>query len=165
MTWSSAGYTVLLVAALLWTAGILASPILVHADRPVAGIGARLVYSQVCHQDAARSHRLFGFPLGVCNRCSGIYFAFTATVLVFPLLRRTRTAASFSVRRSAIFILPMFLDYMLDVAGVWSNFPLSRTLSGAVGGIGLALFTVPAWMEAWKQLFVRDEQIQRETRL
>jgi hypothetical protein len=45
----------------------------------------------------------------------------------------------------------MVLDYALDVLGVWSNGAMSRTISGAIAGSGLAVFTVPAWMELWTQ--------------
>ena len=153
MSWSRSGYATLLLMSLLWVAGILASPLLFHVQKPVAGTGIRMLYSPVCHQDVQRTHHVFHWPMAVCHRCSGVYFSFTLVVLFFPLLKRWRFLASFSVRRSAIFILPMFLDYMLDVAGVWVNSPISRTVSGSIAGIGLAFFTIPAWMEAWSQLF------------
>jgi uncharacterized membrane protein len=155
MSWSATGYTALLLAALLWTFGTFLSPLLHHAGSPLAAIGMHSLYSPVCHQDAARSPLVCNHPAGVCHRCSGIYVAFTCTVLLFPLFRRARILASFSVKTSILFILPMLLDYLLDVAGVWVNTSMSRLLTGALGGIGIALFTVPAWMEAWTQLFSR----------
>ena len=69
MNWSPAGYTTLLLISLLWTAGIVASPLLSHYEKPVAGMGVRLLYSRICHQDAARSHHIFNWPLSVCHRC------------------------------------------------------------------------------------------------
>lgn len=109
----------------------------------------RLFYSPVCHQDPARSFLLWEWPLSACHRCTGIYVAFTLTVLLFPLLRRHSLFHSFSFRRLVIFLFPLLLDYILDVAGVWKNSGASRSLTGLVAGAGLALFTVPAWMEAW----------------
>lgn len=43
----------------------------------------------------------------------------------------------------------MLLDYVLDVLGMWNNGAISRSVSGSIAGAGLALFTIPAWMEAW----------------
>lgn len=87
--------------------------------------------------------------MSVCQRCSSIYAAFTLTVLFFPLLRYTRFFHSLALPRLAIFILPMLLDYLLDVAGAWNNSPVSRAISGGIAGAGLACFVVPAWMELW----------------
>jgi uncharacterized membrane protein len=152
---SRSGYRVLLLAAVIWTAGTAAAPLLHHSDAQVSALAARLFYAPVCHQDAARSFHFFGYPLSVCNRCGGIYFMFTLTVALFPFFQKRFRAASFSPLRGAIFIVPMLLDYMLDVAGVWTNDALTRAITGGIGGAGLALLVVPAWTEAWGQLFGR----------
>ncbi|MCZ7556721.1 MAG: DUF2085 domain-containing protein [Bacteroidia bacterium] len=156
------GYGVLLVASLLWTVGTVAAPILHHHHADTSALAARLFYAPVCHQDAPRSQHLFGYPISVCHRCGGIYLAFTLTVALFPFFRGRFRAASFSPVRGAIFIVPMFLDYMLDVAGVWTNDALTRTVTGFIGGSGLALFVVPAWTEAWCQIFGRITNHQPE---
>lgn len=135
--------------ALLWTAGMFAAPVAHVAGWDAGALLGRLLYAPVCHQDSARSLLLWDWPLSACHRCSGIYLAFTATVLLFPLLRHRPMFRSFSVRRLAIFMLPLLLDYGLDVAGAWQNSGVSRSLTGLAAGAGLALFTVPAWMEAW----------------
>ena len=149
MPWSRAGYIVLLGIALLWTVGIAAAPLLHQGGCGREAVFARWFFSPICHQDVARSFALFDWPLSVCQRCSAIYSAFTLTVLAFPWLRRLRFFHTLALPRLAIFILPMLLDYMLDVAGVWNNSPVSRAVSGSIAGAGLACFVVPAWMELW----------------
>jgi len=149
MRWSSRGYAVLLFLSLLWIAGFFLPSFLHVFGRTDAALISRLVYSPVCHQDAARSFTLFDWPLSVCHRCAAIYLSFAAVLLLFPLLRRSRLFDSLALSRLAIFIVPMILDYVLDVFGIWHNSAVSRSISGIIAGAGLALFTVPAWMELW----------------
>ena len=149
MRWSSRGYVVLLILALAWTAGLFLAPLLHHIGNDAAAILGRVFYTPICHQDEARSFFLFGWPLSVCHRCSAIYVSFTAVVLLFPLIRRARIFHSLALPGLAIFIVPMILDYVLDVFGVWNNSALSRGMSGMIAGAGLAVFVVPAWMELW----------------
>ncbi|MBN1447986.1 MAG: DUF2085 domain-containing protein [Bacteroidetes bacterium] len=156
MRWSLRGYAVLLFLALAWIAGFLL-PSFLHAvgHTDIALIG-RLIYSPVCHQDAGRSFMLFDWPLSVCHRCTSIYLSFTAVLLLYPVLKRIRFFHSLALSRLAIFIVPMILDYVFDVLGVWHNSALSRSISGVIAGAGLAVFTVPAWMELWA---ARDRSI------
>lgn len=64
----------------VWWSGIFLAP----AVRAAGGDSSLLykIYSQVCHQDPAKSFHLFGYKLGVCSRCSGIY----AGALLFALV-------------------------------------------------------------------------------
>ncbi len=149
MRWSSRGYAVLLTVSLAWTAGLFLAPLFHHLGNDTAAILGRVFYAPICHQDEARSFVLFGWPLSVCHRCSAIYLSFTAVVLLFPLIRRARIFHSLALPGLAIFIVPMILDYVFDVLGVWNNSALSRGMSGMIAGAGLAVFIVPAWMELW----------------
>ncbi|MFZ1730517.1 MAG: DUF2085 domain-containing protein [Bacteroidota bacterium] len=149
MRWSWPGYTLLTALAALWTAALFAAPIAHSGGHDETAILSRLFFSPVCHQDVSRSFLLWNWPVSVCHRCTGIYLSFTFTLFVFPWLRGLRIFHSFSLPRLAIFMLPLLLDYMLDVAGVWQNSPSSRAISGFVAGTGLALFTMPAWLEFW----------------
>jgi uncharacterized membrane protein len=151
MRWSAGGYLLLLLAALLWSGGFFTAPLLHAAGHDELAIFSRMFYAPVCHQEAARSYALFDWPLSVCHRCSAIYLSFTAVLLFYPALRRFSFFHSLPLSRLAIFILPMVLDYVLDVLGLWSNGAMSRTISGIVAGSGLAVFTIPAWMEVWTQ--------------
>lgn len=44
--------------------------------------GARLAFSPICHQEAARSPFFAGEQLAVCHRCSGIYAGLLAGALL-----------------------------------------------------------------------------------
>lgn len=149
MRWSWPTYALLAAPAVLWSAGLFAASLAQQGGWDGLAFASRLFYSPVCHQDVARSFLIGGWPMNVCHRCSGIYLSFTVTLLLLPPFRGRRWWHSVSVRRLAIFVLPLLLDYALDVLGVWRNSAMSRLLSGTVAGAGLALFVLPAWMELW----------------
>src|ERR1051326_86694 len=51
-------------------------------------------FSPLCHQRSDRSFYLEGHKLGVCARCTGIYFGFALTLLAYPLVRSLRTTST-----------------------------------------------------------------------
>jgi uncharacterized membrane protein len=127
--------------ALVFTAGIVASPLLLHAGEGRLAVLARLAYAPACHQSVERSLAIEGAPLAVCARCTGGYLAFTAGVLLaVPLLwtelRRVPVRAWF------VGFVPMALDWALDVAGLVQNSMASRAVTGAVAGFAIAMIAV-----------------------
>ena len=138
------------------------SPLFFASGKPAAGIISRVVYAPICHQDPARSFHCCGHPLSVCERCASIYVAFTLAIVFLPLLLRSGKLGDFSFKRFLLFLLPMVLDYGLDVLGTWQNAPLSRSVSGGIAGIGLALFVLPGWLEAWVQLRGGSDNYQKQ---
>ena len=151
--WHARAWWLLLIVCVLWTAGIVLPPFLHEAGQDNEAFLLRWCYGPVCHQDVQRSQALFGFPFSVCHRCAAIYFGFTAMLLIYPALRRSGFARAMDLKRLAIALLPVALDYGLDVVGVWHNGALSRSITGAVTGVALALYIMPPYMEAWFQLF------------
>ena len=125
-TW--AGLT--LVLALLW--GLSVAP-------PWLGDGARYVvyrvFDTVCHQITARSFQAGGVPLALCHRCFGVFSGLLLSALAFPMLA---TFDDRLMRRSRVLILAALAvvgaDWALDIVGLWSNTPLSRTATGLVFG-------------------------------
>jgi len=66
----------LAAAAVLWTAAVLAAPIVSSRGGARGAACAGLVYaigSRVCHQRPERSFHLAGAQLPVCARCLGLY--------------------------------------------------------------------------------------------
>ncbi len=112
--------------------------------------GAALVYaffSPVCHQDPARSFAWLGHPWAVCHRCSGIYAALFLTSLwpyEFSFLLS-------SPRRRRIWVvaatLPLLLDFLAPLAGLWTNTPGSRLITGLLFGVMLSSLLGPAIAE------------------
>ncbi|HYE59089.1 MAG TPA: DUF2085 domain-containing protein [Rhodothermales bacterium] len=93
-------------------------------------------FSPVCHQIDARSFHLDGEAFAVCHRCTGIFAGLVVGTLLWPFARMfdgwlTRRAGLLL----ALSLVPAGLDWLLGVAGHWSNTPLSRTATGAVFGL------------------------------
>ena len=133
-------------------AGSLAVAVLAMTP-PVLGDGAREVimtmFSGVCHQLPGRSPHVDGVQLAVCHRCSGIYWGVPAAALLFAAsggrFRAAGRGAPFLLLAAA---LPAAADWALDLAGIWSNTPLTRILTGAVFGLGAGWFLVLATTRA-----------------
>ena len=112
----------LLAGSTLWCLAIFAAPL----------AGQSWLYdffSKICHQDPARSWRLFGHQLPVCIRCASIYFAFNVSLWA-GLKPNTRwLRASFAIM-AAEFILARVI---LDAA-------VLRSVSGILVGLSAAPF-------------------------
>jgi uncharacterized membrane protein len=99
---------------------------------------ASLWFDLHCQRDPARTLSLFGVPLAVCARCSGIYFGLGAGALV-RRPRLTPRGLRLWVLVSAAFML---LDVALEARGLHRPWALLRVLTGVLlsypVGAGLA---------------------------
>jgi uncharacterized membrane protein len=114
----------------------LAAPLLA-ASHPLAALFIRSFFSQLCHQNPARSLVIHGSPAAVCVRCLGIYCGAGLGML----MRLGRTSA---VR---IFSLALLLN-LLDVASAalegHGNMPATRFLLGLLLGVAAGSVLFPA---------------------
>ena len=141
----------LLFSVASWCSLVIAPPL-------AAGVGmqdlASVMYrffSHVCHQYDSHSFHLLGMKLGVCIRCSSIYFGFLGGVLaagMLPDAHRRRFTAPFLVA-----MLPMVLDVTLDVLGIHSSNDVTRAVSGLVFGSASGVLLTPYLVEGFAQCF------------
>jgi uncharacterized membrane protein len=126
---------------------IVAAPIL-RASGDVSA--ARTIYvgfSAACHQIAARSFYLDGFPLAVCARCFGLYVGALAGVAAYPLARPLmRTDAPERVWL-ILAALPTTVDFALGFFGIWENTHWSRFLTALLLGVVAAFYVVPGLVD------------------
>lgn len=102
----------------------------------------RAGFSLVCHQIPERSFNVMGDPLAVCHRCIGIYAGLFLASLLFTVIRRWDRLI---MRRVGIVILlslvPMGVDWMAGLSGLWESSAATRVLTGvAFGAIAGYLF-------------------------
>lgn len=126
--------------------GAAASVILLGASSPpfLSPAGRALVmhaFAPVCHQLPGRSPMLDGVPLAVCDRCLGIYAGVVLGVLTLCWGRRL-WARLRSVDRFVLLggLVPIALDWVGPVLGLWANVPLSRAGTGLLFGVVAASF-------------------------
>lgn len=106
---------------ILWLTAIFLAPYLAARGD---GQAARLIYgafSPVCHQIPERSFLFRGYPLAVCGRCLGIYVGFAAGLALYPLLRGFRKLGLPSARLIILATIPMALDAIAGILGIWAS--------------------------------------------
>jgi uncharacterized membrane protein len=93
------------------------------------------VLAPLCHQLPERSFALAGVQLGLCHRCTALLLAM-GVALLLPLGLRP------SFRPELVLIValvPLILDWGLNVGAIWENTMVSRVMTGAWAGSLLGL--------------------------
>jgi uncharacterized membrane protein len=144
-------YAIFLVGTIAWCAAILLAPYFAASGSSLGGLLYRF-FAPICHQLPERSFHVFGGKLAVCSRCSSVYFAFAIGVGCYPFIRRLSNVRT--PHRNVLFIamLPMILDVVLDFAGIHNSNFVTRTVTGALLGVVLPYFVLPAAIEGVQQL-------------
>ena len=100
-------------------------------------------FSPLCHQRPDRSYFIEGHKLGVCSRCTGIYFGFALTLLAYPLVRSLRTTTTPARKWLFLAALPLAIDFSLTFFGLWENTHTSRLLTGLLLGSVAVFYIMP----------------------
>ena len=138
----------LLVLGAAVTLSMLAAPLLASRSDALAAGAVYLAFSPVCHQEPARSFSLRGHPWAACHRCSGIYAGLLAGALLLSSRYLSRPASEARLRmRALIGLVPMCADWLLPFAGLWTNTPGSRFVTGLAFGIVLSSLLIPGVSE------------------
>jgi uncharacterized membrane protein len=147
MKWSSnistLTYVVVLLLAVLWVGGILYVPIAVAGGTISIASALSHAYGQVCHQIPERSFHLFGRPLGVCSRCSGIYVGYLLGLLIYPLVRALKREDAPNPFWLLIAMTPMAFDFTGGYIGLFEDSILLRAATGLIAGAALVFYTLP----------------------
>ena len=98
-------------------------------------------FEPVCHQLPGRSPHVEGVQLAVCHRCLGIYSVIPIAITMFLF---TKSIDSHVRKKApyyfAISLVPIALDWGLDLTGIVHNTPVSRWISGAIFGLCAGYF-------------------------
>lgn len=128
--------------AIIWLGLVFLAPWL--AAKGESGL-ARIVYAvfaPLCHQRSDRCFILAGHPLAVCGRCLGIYAGFLAGLVFYPLVRGFSRLALPGPRLFLLATLPLALDGLAGVLGVWESPIGVRLATGLVWGSLLPFYFV-----------------------
>lgn len=139
-------YSLLMLIAVVWLAVIVSPPWLMATGHMGSAISLYRGLSGICHQIPERSFSLWGFPLAVCSRCTGIYFGFVIGLMLYPFCRNVSDLTIPPRVWLVIGSLPMVVDVSVDFAGIFKNTFLSRTATGLFVGIVAAFFLLPVWI-------------------
>jgi uncharacterized membrane protein len=158
MEFNKRTYLILLLLVALWCGGIVLAPSL---STTLPGVSSFLysLYSPICHQIDARSFHLFGEKVGVCSRCSSIYFGFLLSLVLYPFFQKLQAPAFPKKHWIALAILPMVIDVFLNFLGIQESTLLTRAITGLLFGLILPFYLVPPLLEGIVQL--RDQHLAR----
>jgi uncharacterized membrane protein len=136
--WLVSALTVLFLVAL-----IVVAPLAEAAGHAVLAKGIYGAFGILCHQLPERSYFIEGHKLAVCSRCTGIYFGFAFTLLLYPLIRSLRSVSMPPRSYLLLAAVPMAIDFGLTFFGVWQNTHTSRLLTGALLGSVAVFYVMP----------------------
>jgi uncharacterized membrane protein len=126
-------YVATLAAGLLWIAAIVFAPWLAgRAPRMAAYLYA--CFTPLCHQIPERSFTLFGYPLAVCARCTGLYAGALAGLIAYPRLRGFAGVRLPDVRLFFLLAGPIAVDAAARWIGLWSSGNAVRFLTAFAAG-------------------------------
>jgi uncharacterized membrane protein len=132
---------ILIAGVAVWCAGIILAPIItfVYPTGHAAADILYRVYGVVCHQIDTHSFHINNHSFAVCIRCTAIYFGFLIAVLG---IRFSLTV--YNKKYNPIVVLlcssvPMLLDVVCSFTPFYEITTLSRSITGVIFGIGMAL--------------------------
>jgi uncharacterized membrane protein len=140
-------YLLTAAGTILWLAAIFLAPWL--AAKGASG-PARMLYAffrPVCHQIANRCFMLAGHPLAVCGRCLGIYIGFAAGLLLYPFIRGFRTIRLPRPLTFILSVLPLAVDGVAGVLGLWKSPIGVRFVTGLIWGGVLPFYFVAGFAD------------------
>lgn len=144
-------YAIILILCLLWCSLFISVPFLADGSSLSRKASAMitLFFSPICHQAANRSFQIYGHPLAVCARCTGIYGGFLIGVILYPFIRGWRNTAPPPNWILIAGLLPSGLEFILSRLRVVYPDPLLRSFTGSILGGVVSIFVVPAIFNAF----------------
>ena len=134
-------------AVSLLVALIVVAPVAAAGGHTDVAQGIYRAFGTFCHQRPDRSYFVDGHKFAVCSRCTGLYFGFALTLVLYPLIRSLRNAATPPRIFLLLAALPLAIDFSLTFFGVWQNTHTSRLLTGALLGGAAVFYVMPGLVE------------------
>lgn len=154
-------YGVILAIAIIWCAGILLAPLWAETGGITGTISDFFYgfYAKSCHQIADRSYFLGVHAFGVCSRCTAIYFAFLAGVIIYPFVRRLSDIDLPSLFYLFIGVGALLIDVGLDLMDIHKNTFITRDISGFIIGVVLPFYIIPGTIRVFYEFFTPQNVI------
>lgn len=124
---------------LFFVVGALEAPLLSNLNqRWISGLVYRF-YGFFCHQEPSRSLFIFGDQAAICTRC----LAFYSSLFIFGLVISLREFRPLKLKWAVIFILPAFIDVLLQALNITESTNLLRTTTGLLLGMAVSFYLFP----------------------
>ncbi len=136
-------------ASFLFSCAAVFPPVWIHlwhgSDLPARG--GYFFFSGICHQIPERSFHLWGEPLAVCARCSGVYAGFLVGALLLPIIHGRLKAEFPPAWILGAALLPAVADFGLAHLGIHDSSNVLRLVTGLIPGAAVSLFILPGVYE------------------
>jgi len=142
-----AAWGVAMGVASLFVGLIVAAPLLRAEGAVVASQAIYDGFRVACHQIAARSFHVEGFPLAVCARCFGLYVGALAGVATYPFVQPIMRRDAPPRHWLILAALPTTIDFALGFFGIWENTHWSRFLTALLLGVVSVSYVVPGLVD------------------
>ena len=139
-------YGLTAAGTLAWLAGIFLAPYFRAQGIRWAWL-VQTIYSPVCHQLPSRSFLAWGFPLGVCARCLGIYLGFAAGLALYPAVRGFRAVRLPDTKVFLGVSAPIVIDSAATFLGIWDSSGPARLALGVLWGLILPFYLLAGFAE------------------
>jgi uncharacterized membrane protein len=126
------------IPALILGASALCSWAIAHG----ASMQWRVLFRMMCHGRVERCFELFGAPMPICARCTGIYLGLLAGVAAFKLIPLLRERVMRTV--AFVAILPLGLDGVTQLLGFRESVNPLRVATGVIAGLAFGLWILSA---------------------
>lgn len=143
-------YFIFLFVVTLWCAVFLLVPVLTSGGpgSRLWGLVIRQFFAPICHQMPERSFYLYGEPLAVCARCSGIYIGFWMGIIAYPVFFGRMSTRTVSRNVLILALLPMVADVFIEWTGFYAAPRWMHALTGLVAGSVSAFIILPGLLGA-----------------
>ncbi len=95
----------------------------------------RQCFAPLCHQMPSRSLQIDGVPVAICDRCSGIYLGLVVGVAATGWGQSLWEALGRYGQHLLLgSLVPLGVDWIGPILGLWGNGPFSRALTGVFFG-------------------------------
>lgn len=102
----------------------------------------RLLFRVMCHGKVERSLELFGVPMPICARCTGIYAGLLAGLFAFWIIPVLSEKAMRMTAFAAL--IPLAVDGLTQATGLRESTNGLRIATGVVAGLAFGLWILAA---------------------
>jgi uncharacterized membrane protein len=111
----------------------------------------RLLFRLMCHGRVERCFELFGAPMPICARCTGIYLGMLAGLFAFRLIPRLRERVMRIV--AVVAVVPLGLDGVTQLLGFRESVNPLRVTTGVIAGLAFGLWILSAVERGGEAMF------------
>lgn len=122
----------------------IAQPLLSKKFPTICAI-TKFSLSFLCHQNPQRCFWVFGNPMGLCARCTGIFFGLTFFGIV-AIVSKMKKGISFIIM--ALLLAPLVIDGTGHLLGLWDTSNAVRFITGVLSSFGIVFFVYPIILNA-----------------